>query len=295
MELKIEKIVEREEAQKIMRKTLSLRIEGDGMVVTDFEKVYYADKKSAWDGEKHHPQAVWLHNQAWLIYETEENVEFPQWFDVEFARKVLSGCTEKGREACFVPGRNQYTSGYWYASNIRDAIWYASVRWSPLNTIDVYEKKLIFDNGESGFTGKPLQLWDDGSLSTFNSSKKQKYGQLSKAVETLLKFAIDDRKSTWCKDKKWQELLSFEGTISAFSKIADKHIVYFDAYENHDLSYAIATDSQGSEKYLLISWAWGCMGEDGDAGENLYLFERGNINNLDNLPRLIGLEEAKDD
>jgi hypothetical protein len=81
MELKIEKIVEREEAQKIMRKTLSLRIEGDGMVVTDFEKVYYADKKSAWDGEKHHPQAVWLHNQAWLIYETEENVEFPQWFD----------------------------------------------------------------------------------------------------------------------------------------------------------------------------------------------------------------------
>lgn len=258
----MKRILSKQNAREIARNCYALRAEEWGMVITDAHIVYHARKDIAhrYENDNYydpisHPEMIWLHNQGWVIEQTDETAVMPEW-------------TKKRKKACYYPKHNSFTGGDWFASSTEEALKMAKIHWSPLETIQIRDCELVFNNGESGYTGHPIQLWSDGSLSRFYSYRDQKFGDYSKEVVRLLQYAVDSPKSPFRQDKKWRELLDFNGTIDEFESLAEMDTQYLDGHCSDGLVFARAG------KYILVRHEWGGLFDgEGDVGDNLFLLE----------------------
>lgn len=261
------KLIKKREAEIILKKVFAIRCNNNDYLLTDLEKCYLATNKGAYDEGKFHPEYVSDQNQSWLLYRTDEKPVFPEWFSSEFARNILNsladiktGWVKDTLKDCEKGHTGRYASCDWFSACERDAMWLAHRWWTPLSSIKFSSDVIMeYDNGSYDH---PIQLWSDGCLSMFKSFEK--FGELDKNVMTLLQYAIDSRNSKWRKDKKWRELLNFNGEISEFVSINKKHSP---GYEE-EKSIALAG------QYILIKNEWGGMcGGEGDAGDELLLLD----------------------
>lgn len=277
------------EAEKVMRRSYVLRAENDGLVLTDLAKTYFA-KRADFDA----PDAVLAHNQCWTLAEIDELPTLPEWVDTTLASvaqtldyQQMLTYPDRGREGRYASSRHNRFTGCWhgYASTMLDALWSALRHGVPLEDIYIEDAKLIYDNGDSGFTGHPIQIWSDGKLTKYGSSSRQKTPGFGEEVDILLRFAMDGNAAYW--EDRWPELLGFRSTIGPFQKLAEKTYRNLTTRETHELEYAVTSD----DKYVLVRWSWGGLyGGEGDAGDTLYLFEKANVGNVNNLPALVNIK-----
>jgi hypothetical protein len=233
----------------------------NGLLLTDLNRCYIATKAGVFDGDNIHPDSIWMHNQSWLLEKSDEPVVLPTWVDKQLAAKVLEywyydamdNIPEKGIVACYYPTHNKYTGGHWYASNERDALIEARVNWSPLDTIKIENREIVFDSGDSAYGGNPIQLWNDGKLSMFNSNEYKATGNLDANTLLVLKFAVQTKK--YRGNGKWKEIL--DTPIASISEF--REVKLNTEYADSDYEIALADD-----KYILIM-------EGVNAGEDSYV------------------------
>jgi hypothetical protein len=261
-------------AKKAFNSSIPIATIKDGFLLTDGESIFTA--KNDHEGNK---ESVWSHNQSWLVREYKKvQPQLPSWVDRNILMQVLRlpelgdrGAIlpiSKGKEGRYYTTHNMHTGGNWYAGSERDALIEAKLKMTPLTDIKYDEVKLIFDNGESRFTGKPIQLWDDGKISKFDSNENKAWKADRPNTIELVKYAVDSPSSPWRKNKAWQALLDEDiKKISPFKTVYE----YGEKGYGDGLTIEVAL---ADNKYKLLKVTTTFVGEDADVSTELYLFKK---------------------
>jgi hypothetical protein len=156
-----------------------------------------------------------------------------------------------------------------------DALWLASRHGSVDKIKFTPGVELLFDNHASSIGGSPFQIWSDGVVTKLDSAfSAQSFVQpkfkLTKPVMFLLQHAL--RQKYWCDDKKYSKLFGIQ-SISGVDKI--------EQWEQSARGWGTSSSDEISlERWRtdvgdiwVVKHGWGSLGEDGDAGEDVDIFD----------------------
>ncbi|MBI3654029.1 MAG: hypothetical protein HY231_23610 [Acidobacteria bacterium] len=171
------------------------------------------------------------------------------------------------------PGRyrmpGSWSSEGWAADN-RSALEHCIREGISLSAVTVTDATLIHKHGQTWYQGKknPWQLWSDGRATTGSCYGGEGVSQLSAVAAELIGVAI--RQSFWQQDGRWKNLLGVEQVeAKELDKSKDGGR---GSGEERVLERLTLRGGEVSTLYrATVNW-W-CMGEDGDAGTDITLFE----------------------
>lgn len=287
-------LLNRKQGEEIIKRNNGLLIVEkvkDGFLATDFKNSYLLSKNKedyiAYDKER-----IWAKNQPWVVFEVDEDIKLPPWFNKKHYLKalevVLKSIPSEGAiynrmeyviesdGYCYTPEHNGYTGGHWYANNITQCLIHCLLDWTPIFNVSLTPMELLFDNGVSVFSSKPIQIWKrdyEYFLSFFNSDERKETNVENYTNEaiTLIKYATGSKNSKWRGRKRWAELLKFDGVITEFKKLSE---TYYPGIMNQ-VTEALFVARAGEYYLLRLEWG-GLFGGEGDTGEEFYMFDTEN-------------------
>lgn len=253
----------------------------DGVVY--MAKSVYRDEFAA-EFPEFEKSLTWMNNQNFIVLAFHANAVVldrfnqhldPAWFSWdEFAAIARSPETFRTLQP-YAVGRFDL-DGDSVAPCSTDAIWLASCGAVSIDKIKVTPNvHRLFDNFGSRFGGKPLQIWSDGAVtkldSTFNSkSIVQPQYKLTREVMFLLQHAL--RQRYWLNDSRYSKLMKIQSVSSVETLDAweHRHTGLF-SYESGEITLTRWQTDAGD--LWIVKHEWGYLAEDGDAGEDVYVFD----------------------
>lgn len=217
----------------------------------------------------------WVGGRSTTTFEFETTVErqeyfnrfLPEWFSWEIADQIFGKTLAEIKETEFPidrKGRFKLNDNWYsWASSVAAAI--GAKIWTKHLVSDIEATFDVAVIHTTGSNDRGIQVWSDSKLTKgeFIGNQAQ---FLTEDVSLLISnvFGIDE----WT-DGKWEELLDVE-------KITER--ITLKSVENHNDSselekITVRLKSGEQRQYYLVTKAWWYLGEDGDAGEDLYLYK----------------------
>lgn len=215
---------------------------------------------------------IWIRSP--LTTEIKEWIDshVPAWYSAEIHQQLLGytgmhansdkSKTEYPSEGALGRFKPQQHMGI--AHCVRDALRMSGLYTIPLNSIAHIDAQLIYSNGESSLIGQPFSIWTDGPQSTEVFGGK--FGeQLGKDAAFLVSTAARQRE--WRDNDAWRSLLTV--SIAGRNEIRKDEKGVRSSGMGKTLTSLTLSDSR---VIWLVDSYWWAMGEDGDAGDDHYLY-----------------------
>jgi hypothetical protein len=190
--------------------------------------------------------------------------KIPSWIDLPFAFDVIHATHDEMVK--MAPGKTgRFMVGNEIVTTERDAIWCVNVFQTPIDKIEYTpDVKLILNCRKNGHS---LQIWDDGCI-TKPWMHPNCEAEIKTTEDITLALLASVGKPEWTRDDRWKKLLTLD--VLNKKKIFDCET----GTPGNSRGATIENWQTNIGDLFLLHFSWGSLGEDGDAGDNYYLYEK---------------------